>query len=196
MDEEPPFHDCNDNEVDDSVDIADGASDDDNMNGIPDECEPPGTAYCVCSIGMGPCANDYAPGGCENSTTSGAILVGTGSSSVFADDLVLTITQAPIGQFGIFYMGGATISLPFGDGLRCVGAGPSGTHRFGIQSSGGTGTYTEGPGLVADACGSFPPSGCIVVGSTWHFQGWYRDPGGPCGSAFNLSNAWSVTFSD
>jgi hypothetical protein len=34
-----PSVDCNDNEVDDACDIADGTSPDDNGNGIPDECE-------------------------------------------------------------------------------------------------------------------------------------------------------------
>ncbi|MFT4538391.1 MAG: hypothetical protein ACI835_000825 [Planctomycetota bacterium] len=194
VEDDPPYHDCNDNGIDDSVDIANGGSCDDNMNGIPDECEPPGTGYCFCTTGQGPCSNDYTNGGCENSTGSGAILEGTGSSSVFQDDLVLTITQAPTGQFGLLYMGSNQISAPFGDGLRCVGAGAGGTHRFGVQSSRGAGTYTEGPGIISDACANFPPAGCILLGATWNFQGWYRDPGGPCANAHNLSNAWSVTF--
>ncbi len=32
------------------------------------------------------------------------------------------------------------------------------------------------------------------AGETWYFQGWYRDPMGPCGTAFNLSNGLAVTF--
>ena len=34
----------------------------------------------------------------------------------------------------------------------------------------------------------------IVAGATVHFQGWYRDPAGPCGSGFNLTNGYSVVF--
>ncbi len=37
-------------------------------------------------------------------------------------------------------------------------------------------------------------TGHIDAGETWYFQGWYRDPMGPCGTAFNLSNAIAVTF--
>ncbi|MFT4542387.1 MAG: hypothetical protein ACI841_001516 [Planctomycetota bacterium] len=47
-------------------------------------------------------------------------------------------------------------------------------------------------GVVADA--KLPASGQIVAGATWNFQGWFRDPAGPCGFAFKLTNALSVTF--
>ena len=36
--------------------------------------------------------------------------------------------------------------------------------------------------------------GHIVPGATWNFQGWYRDPAGPCGTGFNLTNGTSITF--
>ena len=41
---------------------------------------------------------------------------------------------------------------------------------------------------------NIPLFGSIVAGETWNFQAWYRDPQGPCGGFFNLSNAVSVTF--
>ena len=71
--------------------------------------------------------------------------------------------------------------------------GDVGFCRFSVQNGGDQGLFTEGPGIVAFtqdlgvACHIDP-------GETWHFQGWYRDPFGPCGSAFNISNAVSVTF--
>jgi hypothetical protein len=40
------------------------------------------------------------------------------------------------------------------------------------------------------------PASQLTTGSTWNFQHWYRNPGGPCGNQFNLSNAISVTFED
>ncbi|MFT5154100.1 MAG: hypothetical protein ACI841_004107 [Planctomycetota bacterium] len=51
-----------------------------------------------------------------------------------------------------------------------------------------------GPGLVQESRTSFGAAGCISAASTWHFQAWYRDPQGPYGSGFNLSNAVSVAF--
>ena len=53
---------------------------------------------------------------------------------------------------------------------------------------------TLGPGIVAHTLANFPASGQINSGDTWNFQFWYRDPTGPCGFAFNLSNAVSVTI--
>ena len=40
------------------------------------------------------------------------------------------------------------------------------------------------------------PTGFVSVmpGDTWHFQRWYRDPAGPCGSGFNLTNGLALTF--
>ena len=37
-------------------------------------------------------------------------------------------------------------------------------------------------------------NGCIVVGSTWYFQSWFRDKKMPCGTKSNLSNALKVEF--
>jgi hypothetical protein len=36
--------------------------------------------------------------------------------------------------------------------------------------------------------------GHILPGTTFHFQGWYRDPAGPCGTGKNMSNAVRVIF--
>jgi hypothetical protein len=187
-----PYHDCNGNGRDDAVDIAVGYSSDDNLNGIPDECEPQGLRYCFCA--SGPCGNDDASAGCKNSTGSGTSLDAIGSTSVTIDDLMLFATDLPLNKNGIFYMGGGTVQLPFGDGQRCVTSGGVGLFRYGVQNSGASGSMSRGPGLAAYSCAHFAGSGCITAGSTWNFQNWYRDPMGPCGSAFNLSNGLAVTF--
>jgi hypothetical protein len=91
-------------------------------------------------------------------------------------------------------MGGGSISaVTFGSGQRCVGSGGQGIYRYPIRFSGSGGTFTEGPGIVAFTDSHFAANGRIDPGDTWYFQGWYRDPLGPCGT-FNLSNAVHVTF--
>jgi len=140
-----------------------------------------------------PCGNETTPGeGCGNSTGSGAVLSGVGSPSASADDLVLTATGIIPNQFGLIFTGPGSVEAPFGDGLRCVGAGT--VYRYPIQNSGPGAALTQGPGLVSYSLANFPPAGQIVPGTTWRFQAWYRDPQGPCGSAFNLSNGLQVLF--
>ena len=63
-----------------------------------------------------------------------------------------------------------------------------------MTSSGSAGTITLGPGVVGYASSNFGASGQILSGWTWVFQGWFRDPQGPCGGAFSLSNGMKVTF--
>ena len=97
-------------------------------------------------------------------------------------------------QFGILFMGGGQIPpMPFGAGLLCVDPGPAQFCRFPVQNSGPTGTMTEGPGIVAFSL-TLQSLCHIAPGQTWNFQAWYRDPQGPCGLFFNLSNAIAVTF--
>jgi len=180
-----PLTDCNGNGVDDSIDIVTGFSTDINSNGVPDECEIIGGPVCFCPAVDAPCGNDYLPGGCENSTSVGAILSGSGSGSVGLDNLVLTTTQLPINKPGLYFSGTILIGpFPFGDGLRCVGGN---ILRYGpVLNSGLTGTMVLGPG-IATGYG-------LAVGDTHNFQCWYRDPMGPCLNGFNTSNAFSVTF--
>jgi len=77
--------------------------------------------------------------------------------------------------------------VPFGDGFLCVGgsvtrvlpllvASPQGTLQFALDLQ------------------SPPLAGLIVPGSTQHFQLWYRDPQGPGGSTFNLSDGRRIAF--
>ncbi len=142
-----------------------------------------------------PCGNDDPARGCDNSTGFGAELGASGSTSYTADDLVLHVTHLPLNQFSIMYMGVGQTSAPFGDGLRCVVTGGVGLFRYlPPQNSGPSGTITLGPGIVSRSR-SFPPGGEIDAGESWNFQAWYRDPMGPCGAAFNLSNGIRVTFS-
>ena len=143
-----------------------------------------------------PCQNEGVTcAGCRNSSMVGARLVARNSASILADDLVLVASDVPANQNGILFMGAGQLGpAPFGDGLLCIGAGGAALCRFPVRNSGASGTLGEGPGIVSFS--QSQQAAChISVGQTWNFQGWFRDPGGSCGSAFNLSNAVAVTFS-
>lgn len=161
---------------------------------IGDPLADPGTAYCFGT--SCPCGNTDALGGCANTTAHGALLRGSGSASVTADDLVLRTEFLPPNVLSRLYMSQTTNSMPFGDGLLCAGAGGYPAFRFPATSSGPGGVLVEGPGIAAFSAAQFGPAGTLAVGSTWNFQAWYRNPGGPCGSNFNTSSAWSVTMTN
>jgi hypothetical protein len=155
------------------------------------EDSAPGEGYCyglVC-----PCGNDDAQAGCESSIGVGASLRGTGSSSVAADDLTLFATNVPANKFGVYFMSteGAS-ATPMGDGVLCS-SGSNGFHRFGLLHGGDFGFYGQ-TDLATYAGTNFGPNAQINAGATWQFQLWYRDPAGPCGSTFNTSNGYLVTF--
>jgi hypothetical protein len=189
-----PCFDCNNNGVEDQVDISTGGSSDVNGNGIPDECERI-DKYCHCSPSDAPCSNSNSSAGCANSESAGAYLdYGSGDFTISSDNLVLTCTDVPLNKFGLFYMGGGQINMPLGDGVRCVDGGGSGTHRYWVQTSGSGGVLTLGPGIVAYSCANFLPSGCISSGDKWNIQAWFRDPPGPCSNGFNFSNGIEVEF--
>lgn len=153
--------------------------------------------HCDCEQGLGPCGNGSfsdVPGGCLNSVGAKAYLFGAGGgTSVAADDLVLAAGNLPAQRAALVFMGAGRTQLPFGDGLRCVSAGGAGLFRFPIQST-AAGDLSLGPGIVAEAAARFPAAGWIQAGDRWHFQCWYRDPAGPCGSGFNLTSALAVRF--
>lgn len=147
-----------------------------------------GTAYCF-GDGNGtacPCGNQGADGeGCTNSTSVGAILEASGSSSISGDDLVLLGSQLPANKPGLFFQGPNQVASGnlFGDGLLCVGGAIQRMQT--IFSDGGGNSTTSVP--IASTYGA-------SVGSTVYFQLWYRDPAGPCGTQFNTSNALVLTW--
>ncbi len=144
--------------------------------------------YCGCA--SGPCANDDPQAGCRSSTGAGAHLSALGTSEIFEDALVLRMQPLPSNQFGLLFMGTNSTSLPFGDGYRCVSGN---LFRFPVQNSGAAGEIALGP-IAGYSKSHFPPQGHILAGSLWYFQGWFRDPQGPCGSGWNLSDAARVQF--
>lgn len=135
-----------------------------------------------------PCGNTGQLGaGCANSTGMGAELRAFGSSSVTGDELHFEIRHVPIGSTGLVGSGSSLIGggngVVYGDGLRAtIGA----LKRSPLQNACPDGAILLGPG--------FAFSSLWLAGQTRHYQAYYRDAAGPCGSTFNTSNGVSVTF--
>ena len=155
-----------------------------------------GAPYCH---GVGcPCGNDDPTRGCGNHGDDGVITTGAhliyagGLASANSDTLEFAAYGLAVNQFGILFMGGGQTSAPLGAGLRCVVSGGQGVHRFPVEQADFFGEVRVTQ-IVSHSQG-FPGGGPIQPGSSWNFQYWYRDPSGPCGSTFNLSNAIPVDF--
>jgi len=139
-----------------------------------------------------PCGNPGGPGaGCANSTGLGASLAHNGHADCTHDTLQLTLSHGVPNQPSLFFQGNNSINKghgnTFGDGLRCCGGGVKRLEVVFLDSN-GAGTTTT----------TISIAGAITCGSTYCYQGWYRDPqpagGSPCNTYFNLSNALRITW--
>ncbi len=185
-----PIHDCNNNGVEDAVDIAQGQSSDSNNNGIPDECEQTYSRYCTCSAAFAPCGNTAATTGCLNSTGVGGALDGIGTTSVATDDLEIVASGLPPNVSNLLFSGPNATQVTFGDGVRCV-AGP--TYRLALQNATAGGISNFGPAILNDLCTTYGQ--CLGIGSTFHYQVWYRNAAAYCTAAtHNLTNGLMVTY--
>ncbi len=125
-----------------------------------------------------------------NSTGSGAAISWTGTASPVHDNFYLVTTGGPANQPLLYYYGAAQIATPFGNGVRCVGAGGLGTFRFQVTALDGSGAasqkvdFSQAP-AGGGGLGSWSP------GDTWYCQGWYRDPADG-GAGFNLTDGLEV----
>jgi len=148
----------------------------------------PGAAYCF-GDGTGaacPCNNTGSAGaGCFNSSLVGATLSASGVASFSGDTFSLSVSGVAGAKPGLVLRGNNQVAIPSGDGILCAAGG---SQRSQVQiTSGGATTFTNfngaGFGSVAN------------MGSATNFQFWYRDPqNSPCGTGFNFSNGWTVTY--
>ena len=152
----------------------------------------PGTAYCS-GDGSGstacPCGNSGGAGeGCANGSGSGGTLTGDGSASVGADTLVLKSSQLLPNQPCLFFQGNNAINsgdgITFGDGLRCAGGA---VIRLQVR-------FPDSVGYAETSLSISVKGGC-AAGDVKRYQNWYRDPASsPCGTNFNLSNAYEIVW--
>lgn len=144
-------------------------------------CTPTAAEPCPC-----PASGVMPTRGCPSSLGFGALLRGAGNPSVSADGFRLTATSIPNGAPVLFFEGTAQLSIPFGDGRLCTGGMVT---RLGIKFA------ANGTPVLPDI-GETPISALTApsAGETRYYQIFYRDPAGPCGSGFNLTNGWSVAW--
>ncbi len=136
-------------------------------------CPVPPVPYCISEI---------------NSSGNAALIGFEGSPSILANDLTLTVSGVPRRQFALLLAGSTQRLQFFGDGFLCVGGGATGVHRL-------------LPPVLTDDAGYFErrvdlvgEGTWIAPGAVWNFQFWFRDPHGPGGTGFNLSDALNVIF--
>ena len=126
-----------------------------------------------------------------NSTGNGALLTGTGSASISADDLSLCGTQMPNAALCLVLISGGQANVPFKDGKLCLAA--DSLSRYAQHRN----TSNQGKVCFPRLVGGFLDQGRMLnAGETWNFQLWYRDggKGSPCGTHANTTNALAVTF--
>ena len=127
-----------------------------------------------------------------NSSGAPAMMSAAGSTSLLANDLVVTSSSMPANTLGYFLTSQTQgfVPLPPGSsGNLCLG-GAIGRYATTVLSSGATGEIS-----LAIDFGQMPsPTGFVaaVAGETWNFQSWFRDSA--LGSATsNFSDGLAVT---
>ncbi len=149
------------------------------------------TAFCGGTIGDCPCGNAPADprSGCANSTGAGADLRAWGSASIADEALFMDVTDAAPGQTALLIEGHVPIALPFRDGVLCMGSPTDRAHLFTFDADG---SWYAGEPMNAYLGGTF--GGNHFLPLPRYYQVWYRDPGGPCGTGSNLTNALRVDW--
>lgn len=135
-------------------------------------------ATCAC----GNTAPTGGHSGCKNSTDTGAVGLASGTTSILANDLELTVQGAVPHQAGLLVTSTSSAVWPLGDGLFCLG---SPQIRFDVHFSDASGGFSQD-----NIAGKLT----LAPGDRYWFQFVYRDTHGPCGFGYNTSNGIAVAF--
>lgn len=162
---------------------------DNGLDGVflaPIQVSEPGSPMCF-GDGTGgtcPCGNFGSSGeGCQNSVGVGAKLSATGSPSIGASSASFNASGLPANKPTLLVSNFTQSTNFFGDGMTCIG---STWTPHSVVFSSGSGVANWGAAQIAN------PN--FIPGQDSYFQVFYRDQGGPCGSAFNSSSAYKITF--
>lgn len=130
--------------------------------------------------------------GMPNVAGDGAGMTTAGTTSLSRNNLRLDIAGTAPYTLGVLFYGPEATSVPVGNGVRCVGGGGLSIFRAGVRVANGSGTMSfeldlnSGPFMAGMSQ--------VQAGSTWIFQTWYRDIGGPLGASTNFSSAVAARF--
>jgi hypothetical protein len=120
-----------------------------------------------------------------NSSGPGATIGSSGSTSIAANNFVLTAAGCPANKLGLFIYGPNQTNQPLGNGIRCVG-----NPFFRLHA---TTTTPAGMASFAVDYNNLPLGQPITAGSVENFQFWFRDPSAGGGNS-DLSNGLNAQF--
>jgi Matrixin len=127
----------------------------------------------------------YCTAAPNSANASGAQMSFSGTPSVTLNNAVLMASGLPNNILNLFFFGQNQASVPFGNGIRCVG---SPFFRLPAVHAGIFGDTSFNLDLT-----SLPQGVQIHAGESWNFQNWYRDPAAG-GANFNASNGLNIVF--
>lgn len=136
----------------------------------PDVSSTIGTSYCTSTI---------------NSGGGAALISATGCPSVAIGAVTLHGSSMPANKTSLFFYGPSPTQTPLGNGFLCV---TGGLFRFPAATTSPSGTIAHVIDFLSSPAGS--GAGTILPGSTWRFQGWFRD--GP--GITNTTDATAIVF--
>ncbi|MEM1449430.1 MAG: S8 family serine peptidase [Planctomycetota bacterium] len=141
-------------------------------------------------LGGDPCVSPevYCLGEPNSFSVLGAQLSTTGSTSIGANNLSLLAFQLPPFTSALVARSETQASTPVGDGTLCLGGN---VFRIAVVQADFIGTASYSIDVT-----TAPTGAMILSGSTWNYQLWYRDIGGPGGTGFNFTDAVEVLWCD
>jgi hypothetical protein len=120
-----------------------------------------------------------------NSSGLAAVISATGCPSVAIGAVTLNGASMPANKTALFFYGPNAAQSPLGNGFLCVGGG---LFRFHAGTTSAAGTIAHAIDFHSAPAGM--GAGAIQPGSTWRFQGWFRDGAGNT----NTTDAIAIVF--